>query len=97
MMALFSRMFVSGATAIAIANRELAAPLVPFYAGKGDQRMITLVGRVEGAPLAVTLTLADLWRRHPTWRRQNADQKLMYEAARLWLQQYLPDLAIRMD
>ena len=86
---------MSGKMAIAILNNSLAEPLRPTYAGEGDERTITLWGRPEGdeSPLSVTLKVKDAKTTNEQWKK-NADQMLMYSAARMWGRRYTPDLIL---
>jgi hypothetical protein len=88
------RPMMSGKLATAILNNSLAEPLRPTYAGKDDDREITLTGRPEGsAPLSVTLKVKDAKTANEQWKK-NPDQMLMYAAARMWGRRYTPDLIL---
>lgn len=86
---------MSGKLSIAILNNSLAEPLRPTYTGDGDERMITLTGRVEGdeQPLSVTLKVKDAKTANEQWKK-SPDQMLMYSAARMWGRRYAPDILL---
>jgi hypothetical protein len=85
----------SGKLATAILNNSLAEKLRPTYSGEGDERTITLTGRPEGdaEPLSVTLRVKDAKTQNEQWRK-NADQMLMYSAARMWGRRFAPDILL---
>jgi hypothetical protein len=86
---------MSGKLATAILNNSLAEPLRPSYAGDGDERTLTLSGRVEGEekPLTVTLKVKDAKTQNEQWKK-NPDQMLMYAGARMWGRRYTPDILL---
>lgn len=86
---------MSGKLAIAILNNSLAEPLRPEYSGDGDERALTLSGRVEGEqkPLSVTLKVKDARTANDQWKK-NPDQMLMYAGARMWGRRYTPDILL---
>jgi hypothetical protein len=89
------RPMMSGKLAIAILNNSLAEPLRPVYSGEGDDRTITLTGRLQGEAEAqsVTLKVRDAKTQNEQWRK-NPDQMLMYAASRTWGRRFAPDILL---
>ena len=81
--------------AIAILNHSLADPLRPEYSGEGDERAVTITGRVEGdsEPISVTLKVREAKTNNEQWKKA-PDQMLMYAGARMWGRRYAPDIIL---
>src|SRR6516165_1826564 len=78
------RPMLSGKLTAAIVNHNLAEPLTPTYSGEGNNRKITIVGRVEGRePQSIELTVAQVKTSNEQWTK-NPDQMLMYSGSRMW-------------
>jgi hypothetical protein len=72
----------------------LAEPLTPTYSGEGNNRKITIVGRVEGRdPQPIELTVAQVKTSNEQWTK-NPDQMLMYAGSRMWARRYTPDVIL---
>lgn len=89
------RPMMSGKLATAILNNSLADPLRPTYSGEGEDRTITLSGRLEGEtePLSVKIKVRDAKTQNEQWKK-NPDQMLMYCAARMWGRRFAPDILL---
>jgi hypothetical protein len=89
------RPMMSGKLAIAILNNSLAEPLRPEYSSEGDDRTITLTGRLqnEAAAQSVKLKVRDARTANEQWKK-NPDQMLMYASARTWGRRFAPDILL---
>jgi len=89
------RPMMSGKLAIAILNHSLAEPLRPVYSSEGDERTITLTGRLQGEADAqsVKLKVRDARTANEQWKK-NPDQMLMYASARTWGRRFAPDILL---
>jgi hypothetical protein len=90
-----NRPMMSGKLAIAILNHSLAEPLRPEYSSEGDDRTITLTGRLQGEAAAqqVKLKVRDARTANEQWKK-NPDQMLMYASARTWGRRFAPDILL---
>jgi len=88
------RPMLSGKLTAAIVNHNLAEPLTPTYSGEGNNRKITIVGRVEGRePQSIEVTVAQVKTANEQWVR-NPDQMLFYAGSRMWARRYTPDVVL---
>jgi hypothetical protein len=88
------RPMLSGKLTAAICNHNLAEPLTPSYSGEGNNRKITIVGRVEGRePQSIEVTVAQVKTANEQWVR-NPDQMLMYSGSRMWARRSTPDVIL---
>ena len=84
------RPMLSGKLTAAIVNHNLAEPLTPVYSGEGDNRKITITGRVEGRePQTIELTVKQAKTSNEQWTK-NPDQMLFYAGSRQWARRYTP-------
>jgi hypothetical protein len=88
------RPMLSGKLTAAICNHNLAEPLTPTYFGEGNNRKITIVGRVAGRdPQSIEVTVAQVRTSNEQWQK-NPDQMLFYAGSRMWARRYTPDLVL---
>ena len=88
------RPMLSGKLTAAIVNHNLAEPLTPTYFGEGNNRKITIVGRVAGGdPQSIEVTVAQVRTSNEQWQK-NPDQMLFYAGSRMWARRYTPDLVL---
>lgn len=81
--------------AVVNARGNLIERLSYAYTGTGDDRVITVTGRLRGeaAPRAVTVRMADAKTNNRVWQTQ-PDQQLMYHGARVWARRHTPELML---
>src|SRR5262249_49851121 len=81
--------------AVINARGNLANRLTFDYAGHGDDRTITVTGRLqnEAEPRAVTIKLKDAKTQNRVWQTQ-PDQQLMYHGVRVWARRHTPELML---
>ena len=88
------RPMLSGKLTAAICNHNLAEPLTPTYSGEGNNRKITIVGRVAGRdPQSIEVTVAQVRTSNEQWQK-NPDQMLFYAGSRMWARRYTPDVIL---
>lgn len=89
----------SGKLAAAIINSsgQLAERLSYDYAGTGDDRTITVAGRLqgEGEPREIKVRLGDAKTRNENWTKA-PDQMLSYAGARTWGRRHLSEVLLGM-
>jgi hypothetical protein len=87
----------SGKLVAAVINARggLADRLSFSYEGQGDDRTITVSGRVSGEaePRTVTVRLRDAKTANRVWQTQ-PDQQLMYHGSRVWARRHAPELML---
>jgi len=78
--------------AIVNASGKLAGSLDYRYSGAGDQRSVTVSGRLAGdaEPREVVGTVAGWKTTNEQWKK-NPDQMLAYRGAREWARRYMPE------
>jgi hypothetical protein len=81
--------------AVINARGNLASRLSFSYEGEGDNRSITVTGRLYGESEArsVTVRLKDAKTANAMWQRQ-PDQQLMYHGSRVWARRHTPELML---
>ena len=81
--------------AVINARGNLADRLSFEYDGEGDERTITVIGRIRSEPEArtVTVKLKDAKTQNVMWQRQ-PDQQLMYHGSRVWARRHTPELML---
>jgi hypothetical protein len=81
--------------AVINARGNLAERLSFSYEGEGDERMITVSGRLFGESEArtVTVKLKDARTQNRVWQTQ-PDQQLMYHGSRVWARRHAPELML---
>lgn len=87
----------SGKLVAAVVNARgyLTERLSFDYAGKGDDRTITVSGRLHGetTPRTVTVRMGDAKTSNKVWQTQ-PDQQLMYHGCRVWARRHTPELML---
>lgn len=87
----------SGKLVAAVINARggLAERLAFAYEGEGDNRTITVSGRVHGEvePRTVTVKIKDARTANKVWTSQ-PDQQLMYHGSRVWARRHAPELML---
>jgi RecT family len=87
----------SGKLVAAVINARggLAERLAFAYDGEGDDRSITVSGRLSGEvePREVVVRLRDARTANKVWQTQ-PDQQLMYHASRVWARRHAPELML---
>lgn len=95
--AISGRLMPSGKLAAAVINArgKLAERLNYEYSGEGEERVITVSGRLESeaVPRTVTIRLKDAKTANEQWKKQ-PDQQLMYAGARTWGRRHVPELLL---
>jgi hypothetical protein len=81
--------------AVINARGNLAQRLAFDYQGEGDERVITVSGRLFGESEArtVTVKLKDARTQNRVWQTQ-PDQQLMYHGSRVWARRHAPELML---
>jgi hypothetical protein len=81
--------------AVVNARGNLANRLAFSYDGQGDERTITVTGRLhnEAEPRTVTVKLKDARTQNRVWQTQ-PDQQLMYHGVRVWARRHTPELML---
>jgi hypothetical protein len=91
------KLMYSGKLVAAVINvrGNLAERLSFAYEGKGDDRTITVSGRVRGEDevRSVTVTLKDAKTSNTQWGKQ-PDQQLMYHGTRVWARRHMPEMML---
>jgi len=77
------------------ASGVLAGRLSYDYAGKGDDRTVTVRGTIRGeaAPREVVVRLGDAKTSNKVWEKQG-DQQLAYHGARVWARRHTPEVML---
>jgi hypothetical protein len=87
----------SGKLVAAVVNSRgnLTDRLAFSYEGAGDQRTITVTGRLQGelSPRTVSVKLGDAKTNNRVWQTQ-PDQQLMYHGVRVWARRHTPELML---
>ena len=78
--------------AVVNASGKLQGSLDYQYSGAGDQRQVTVLGKLIGdvAPRAVVGTVGGWKTSNEQWKK-NTDQMLAYRGAREWARRYMPE------
>jgi RecT family len=81
--------------AVINARGGLAERLSFTYEGEGDNRSITVSGRISGEiePREVVVRLRDARTANKVWQTQ-PDQQLMYHGSRVWARRHAPELML---
>lgn len=81
--------------AVVNARGNLTERLSYSYEGEGDNRTITVSGRLQGELTArtVTVRLGNAKTNNRVWQSQ-PDQQLMYHGARVWARRHTPELML---
>src|SRR5450755_3946562 len=81
--------------AVVNARGELSDRLAFSYDGEGQNRTITVSGRLrnELAPRTVSVKLSDAKTNNRVWQSQ-PDQQLMYHGVRVWARRHMPELML---
>jgi len=81
--------------AIVNASGKLQGSLDYQYSGAGDQRQVTVLGKLIGdvAPRAVVGTVGGWKTSNEQWKK-NTDQMLAYRGAREWARRYMPEAVL---
>lgn len=81
--------------AVVNANGNLSERLFYEYEGTGDNRTITVRGKIrnETAPRDVKVRMGDVKTSNKCWTSQ-PDQQLMYHGARVWARRHMPELML---
>jgi hypothetical protein len=87
----------SGKLVAAVINARggLAERLSFEYSGDGDDRTITVSGRLSGEvePRTITVRIKDARTANKVWQTQ-PDQQLMYHGSRVWARRHAPELML---
>ena len=81
--------------AVVNASGKLQGSLDYQYSGAGDQRQVTVLGKLIGdvAPRAVVGTVGGWKTSNEQWKK-NTDQMLAYRGAREWARRYMPEAVL---
>ena len=81
--------------AVVNASGKLQGSLDYLYSGIGDQRQVTVLGKLIGdlAPRAVVGTVGGWKTSNEQWKK-NTDQMLAYRGAREWARRYMPEAVL---
>ena len=81
--------------AVVNASGKLQGSLDYQYSGVGDQRQVTVLGKLIGdvAPRAVVGTVGGWKTSNEQWKK-NTDQMLAYRGAREWARRYMPEAVL---
>jgi len=81
--------------AVVNARGNLAERLSFSYEGEGDNRIITVTGRLQGelSPRTVDVRLSEAKTNNKVWQTQ-PDQQLMYHGTRVWARRHRPELML---
>jgi RecT family len=81
--------------AVVNARGNLAERLSFSYEGEGDNRTITVTGRLQGelSPRTVSVRLSEAKTNNKVWQTQ-PDQQLMYHGTRVWARRHTPELML---
>ena len=81
--------------AVVNASGKLQGSLDYQYSGIGDQRQVTVLGKLIGdlAPRAVVGTVGGWKTSNEQWKK-NTDQMLAYRGAREWARRYMPEAVL---
>ena len=91
------RLFFSGKMVHAMLNASghLSERLNFEYSGEGDNRKVTVRGRIQGemSPRIVEVFVREVRTENENWKRQ-PDQMLSYSGARVWARRHLPEVLL---
>jgi len=81
--------------AVVNARGNLTDRLSFSYEGEGENRTITVTGRLQGelSPRTVNVRLSEAKTNNKVWQTQ-PDQQLMYHGTRLWARRHTPELML---
>jgi len=81
--------------AVVNARGNLTDRLSFSYEGEGENRTITVTGRLQGelSPRTITVKLSEAKTNNRVWQTQ-PDQQLMYHGTRMWARRHTPELML---